>query len=102
MRLNASPSRNFAHVRIICNATRARSSFLSEVFWTLLFTNGFTFSGLYSFDGKLIQHAHPCKLRRRHRLRAIPEVDQVGVLRVFFGCHTATFVTPPHPQPPQS
>jgi hypothetical protein len=26
----------------------------------------------------------------------------VGVLRVFFGCHTATFVTPPHPQPPQS
>ena len=27
MRLNASPSRNFAHVRIICNVTRARSSF---------------------------------------------------------------------------
>ena len=27
VRLNASPSRNFAHVRMICNVTRARSSF---------------------------------------------------------------------------
>ena len=59
MRLNASPLRNLAHVRMICNVTRARSSFLSEVFSALLFITDFVFSGLFH-SGRCPALRHSC------------------------------------------
>ena len=65
-RLNAASSKNLAHVRMICNVARARSSFLSEVLSALLFITDFVFSGLYSF------RAVACHLPRARRVSSAP------------------------------